>query len=237
MLATRILRTLVLLAALLVGATNLACAQAPAAPMAAELPAPPTPTKLLVKAGMRLTHLFYLPGNQQSWQLVLPSSFGVEYRLQSHWSLYAQAEADISAGRAQRGRRGRGAAALPMPTTDLSVGVRSYLNPPAAANPWGNYLALEGTTELTQITLRGAGRGRRGAGAARLTPGVFALCGTQHRGPGRRWLYDLNAGLGIQVPPPYRADATVRPPWDVAAQVNLRVYFVNQPHSPQRSRH
>ena len=26
------------------------------------------------------------------------------------------------------------------------------------------------------------------------------------------------------------------PPWDVAAQVNLRVYLVNQPHSPRLSR-
>jgi hypothetical protein len=213
---------------LLAGLAGVARAQAvPALPLPARAAAP----KILVKAGMRLTHLFYLPDGR-TWQLVLPSSFGIEYRLQPHLSFYAQAEADIATGRQQRGRRIASPLPLPTPTTDVSLGARYYFNPPTAADAWGNYVALEGTAELSQLAVRG--RGRRTRPSARLMPGVFALCGTQHRGPGHRLLYDLNAGLGIEAPPSYAADAAVRPPWDVAAQVNLRVYLVNQPH---RSRH
>lgn len=184
--------------------------------------APPAAPKLLVKAGLRLTHLFYLPDNQ-SWQLVLPSSLGLEYRLKPTLSLYAQLEADISASRKPRGRRST--VALPTPTTDFSLGARYYFDQP---NPgrWGNYVALETAFEFTQLGLRG--RGRRSQPTARVTPGVFAFCGTQNRGPGRLLLYDLNAGLGIQAPPPYAAESVVKRPWDVAGQVNLRVYFVNQ---------
>jgi hypothetical protein len=69
----------------------------------------------------------------------------------------------------------------------------------------------------------------------RITPALFVLCGTQHRGPGRRLLYDLNAGLGIEAPPAYSAEANTRPPWDVAAQINLRVYVANQRHPAKTS--
>ncbi|MFC6221916.1 hypothetical protein ACFP2F_01585 [Hymenobacter artigasi] len=232
MLAARILRTLVLSASLPAGFTGVAHAQTALAQSVPALPAAPTQPKLTLKAGMRLTHLFCLPGTSGTWQVVLPSSFGIEYRLKPHFSLYALAEADISAGRAPWGRRG--AAALPTPTTDVSVGTRYYFNEASSAHPWGNYLALEGTAELSQLAVRG--RGRKARPSARFTPGVFVLCGTQHRGPGRRLLYDLNAGLGIQAPPAYTTDAAVRPPWDVAAQLNLRVYLVNQPHSSRQSR-
>lgn len=192
--------------------------------------------KLLLKSGLRLTHLFYLP-DARSWQLLLPLSFGLEYRLRPQFSAYAQAETDISAGRAPRGRRG--AVLLPTPGTSLSLGGRYYFNQPAAAQassePWGNYVALEASTELTQISSR---RGRRGRGLSvgRVTPALFALCGTQHRGPGRHLLYDLNAGLGIEAPPAYAAEAGTRPPWDVAAQVNLRVYVANQHHAAKPGR-
>ena len=67
----------------------------------------------------------------------------------------------------------------------------------------------------------------------RVTPALFALCGTQHRGPGRRLLYDLNAGLGIEAHPAYTAEAAL--PWDVAAQVNLRVYIANQRHAAKKT--
>lgn len=67
-------------------------------------------------------------------------------------------------------------------------------------------------------------------------PVLFVLCGTQHRGPGRRQLYNLNAGLGIEAPPAYSAEAAIRPPWDVAAQLNLRVYFVNERHTAQSNK-
>ena len=192
--------------------------------------------KLLLKSGLRLTHLFYLP-DARSWQLLLPISFGLEYRLRPRLSAYAQAEADISAGRAARGRRG--SPLLPTPSTGISLGARYYFNQPAASQtspePWGNYLALEASTELAQISSR---RGRRGRGLSvgRVTPALFVLCGTQHRGPGRRLLYDLNAGLGIEAPPAYSAEAATRPPWDVAAQLNLRVYFVNQRHTAKNSK-
>lgn len=232
MLAACSLKILVLSTILPVSFTGAAHAQtAPVQPVPT-LPAAPTQPRLLLKAGMRLTHLFCLPGSSGTWQLVLPSSFGVEYRFRPHFSLYALAEADISAGRAPRGRRG--ATALPTPTIDVSVGTRYYFNEASSANPWGNYLALEGSAELSQLAVRG--RGRKARPTARFTPGVFVLCGTQHRGPGRRLLYDLNAGLGIQAPPAYTTDAAVRPPWDVAAQLNLRVYLVNQPHSSHPNR-
>lgn len=229
---SRILRILMVSAGLLPGLASPAAAQLVSNPSP-----PPASPKLLVKAGLRLTHLFYLPDGR-AIQLILPASFGAEYRLQPRFSLYAQAEADISAGRAGRGRR----SVLPLPTatTDLSLGTRYYFNQPRAdtarrAAAWGNYLALEATAELTQINLRG--RGRRGGGTARITPGVFAFCGTQHRGPGRRLLYDLNAGLGIRVPPLYAAESAVKRPWDVAGQVNLRVYLVNQTRAAKPGRH
>lgn len=233
MLAARILSALVLSSTVLpIGFVGVAHAQSAPVQLVPALPVAPAQPKLLMKAGLRLTHLFYLPNGSGTWQLVLPSSLGVEYRLRPRLSLYAQAEADISAGRAPRGRRR--AAALPTPTTDVSVGTRYYFNEATASDPWGDYVALEGTAELAQLGLRG--RGRKARPSARLTPGVFALYGTQHWGPGRRLLYDLNAGLGIQAPPAYATDAAISPPWDVAAQVNLRVYLVNQPHSPRLSR-
>ncbi|WP_201987690.1 hypothetical protein [Hymenobacter rubidus] len=237
MLVTQTLRNLFLGAGtLLAVAHGRACAQAvattQAAAVAVEAPVPP---RLLVKAGLRLSHLFYQP-NGRSWQLILPSSFGCEYRLRPQVSLYAQLEADISAGRAQRGRRN--AATLPTPTSDLSFGARYYFNQPVprpSAERWGNYVAFEAEAELSQLGQRG--RGRQARGLLRFTPGVFALCGTQHRGPGRRLIYDLNAGLGLQAPPPYTVEAPTRPAWDVAAQVGLRVLLVNQPHALKKARH
>jgi hypothetical protein len=219
------LRVLALSLGLLPGPALTALAQpigATAPPVAEASP------KWLLKSGLRLTHLFYLP-DSRNWQLVLPSSLGLEYRLEPRFSLYAQAEADVSAGRGTRGRRGR--ATLPAASTSLGVGARYYFNQPAAAGPphqaerWGNYLALEFNAELAQ----GAQRGRRGRGpnAGLATPAVFAFYGAQHSGPGRRLLYDVNAGLGIEAPA-YASEPRASHPWDVVAQVNLRAYVVNQ---------
>ena len=191
--------------------------------------------KLLLKSGLRLTHLVYLP-DARTWQLLLPLSFGLEYRLHPRFSAYAQAEADISAGRAPRGRRG---SPLPVPGTSLSLGARYYFNQPATSQasiePWGNYVALEASTALTQP---GSRRGQRGRGLrlGSVTPALFVLCGTQHRGPGRRLLYDLNAGLGLEAPPAYSPEAAIRPSWDVAAQINLRVYLANRHRTVKISR-
>ncbi len=220
MLAARTLKLLTFSIGLLPGLVPAAAAQP--TPPATAAPVPPGVPRLLLKAGLRLNHLFYLP-DQQSWQLVLPSSLGLEYRLTPRFGLYGQLEADLAAGRGPRGRR--------------SLGARYYFNQPAAANaparpePWGNYLALEGSAELAQIG-RG-GRRSRNLTVGRVTPALFALCGTQHGGPGRRLLYDLNAGLGIVAPPAYARESRMSPPWSVASQVNLRVYLVNHHRPPK----
>lgn len=200
----------------------------------AALPAAPVfaSPKLLLKAGLRLTHLFYLP-DYRSFQLVLPMSFGVEYRLNPHLSLFAQAEADMAAGQAPRGRR---SGATPGSGASLGLGGRYYFNQArtrcngAPPECWGNYLALETNTDLSATgRLRGSGRSRAGGrrSLTRLTPSVFVLLGAQHAIAGRRLLYDLNAGLGCEAPPPYTAEGAGSPSWNVAAQVNLRVYLVN----------
>jgi hypothetical protein len=201
-----------------------------AAPPASASPSP----RLLLKAGLRLNHLFYQPGSRQSWQLVLPSSLGFEYRLNSQFSLYLQTEADISAGRATRSRRG---VVLPTATTNLSLGARYYFNQSRtsgsqdALERWGNYVALEGSAELAQS--RQLGRRNRAQSLGRVRPAVFALCGTQHAGAGHRMLYDLNAGIGLEVPASYASDPKAKRPWDVATQVNLRVYLVNHRRAPK----
>ena len=240
--------TLASLALALLGRAEIIAAQTPAvlpsaAPAAisaatATAPAVVSP-RFLLKAGAQLTHLFYLPDNQ-SWQMVFPASLGLEYRLNPRFSLLARAEADIAAGRAPRGRRG----SLQSPAAGAAqgLGARYYFNqgrqrrPDAPAEPWGNYLAFETSTDLSAAgRLRGARRGKRGASSlTRLTPSIFVLLGTQHRGPGRHLLYDLSAGVGLEAPPPYALDATMSRPWEMASQVNLRVYLTNAGRSPRR---
>lgn len=212
-------------------------ATAPAAPT--DLPPSPAPTnapvsapKFLFKSGLRLTHLFYLP-DYRSWQLVLPISFGVEYRFRPGVSLLVQAEADIPAGRAPRGRRG--SIFSPTPGASLGLGGRYYFNharlryPGAPAECWGNYLALETNTNLSAVGRPRGGASGRGQGIlVRFTPSLFVLLGGQHAMPGRRLLYDLNAGLGVEAPPPYLIDPGMSTSWNVAAQLNLWVYLVNR---------
>ena len=240
MLTTRIIGILGMSIGLLSAAPAQAHAQAaPARAVPDSLP--PSP-RLLLKAGLRLTHLFYQPG-RQSWQLVLPSSFGIEYRLQPQFSLYAQVEADVSATRGGRGRRSTSSSLAPTPSTGLGVGARFYFNQPSSTNgktqtqsePWGSYLALEASADATQLAQRGR-RGRGGVSFGQVTPALFALYGTQRSGPGRHLLFDLNAGLGIEAPPAYTFDSKRSRPWDVAAQVNLRVYAMNHRRSPKPSK-
>ncbi len=214
-------------------APDAAAVAAPATSIPAPAPAetPVISPRFLFKTGLRLTHLFYLP-DRSSWQLVLPVSFGIEYRFRPAFSLFVQGEADLAAGRAPRGRRGF----APASGASLGFGGRYYFNQARArcagtpAECWGNYLTLETNTDLSAAgRLRGGGRGRgRGAqGLTRLTPSLFVLLGTQHAVPGRRLLYDLNAGLGLEAPPPYLTEGGGSPSWNVAAQLNLRVYLVN----------
>lgn len=219
---------------------------APAPPVAAAAGAAPeaTPTaaspRFLLKGGLQLTHLFYLP-DHLGWQLIFPTSLGFEYRLNPRFSLLARAEADVAAGRAPRGRRGGNLA--PAPGAALGLGARYYFNQSRAlcagapAECWGSYLALETSTDLSAAgRLRGGARSRRRGAASltRFTPSVFVLVGTQHQGPGRHMLYDLSAGLGIEAPPSYATDATISRPWEMASQVNLRVYFVNQTRAKRK---
>ncbi|MCI1188062.1 hypothetical protein MON38_11580 [Hymenobacter sp. DH14] len=210
---------------------------------APETSAPSAPAvaspRFLLKAGLQLTHLFYLP-DHLGWQLVFPASLGFEYRLNPKFSLLARAEADIAAGRAPRGRRGGPQA--PAAGAAFGLEARYYFNQSRArcagapAECWGNYVAFETSTDLSAAgRLRGGARSRkRGASSlTRFTPSAFVLVGTQHRGPGRHLLYDLSAGLGLEAPPPYAADATISRPWEMASQLNLRVYFSNSTRAPR----
>ncbi len=160
-------------------------------------------------------------------------SFGVEYRVRPALSLFAQAEVDLAAGRASRGRR---SSLTPNAGASLGLGGRYYFNQArvrcsgAPTECWGNYVALETSTDLSAAgRLRGGGRprGRGSRSLTRLTPSVFVLLGAQHAISGCCLLYDLNAGLGLEAPPPYIAEGGGNPSWNVAAQVNLRVYLVN----------
>ena len=57
-----------------------------------------------------------------------------------------------------------------------------------------------------------------------LTPSISAFWGTQHL-LRRALLYDLNAGLGLQMPTYYNYESLVPAHYNVAAQVNIRLYW------------
>jgi hypothetical protein len=186
----------------------------------------PMPPSVLVKAGLRLTHFSYSPGSQ-AWRLVVPFSLGVEYRLVPRLSVYSQAEADFQASRMATGRRRRQGAALP--NAALALGLRYYYNQPATGKPqrnttlYGNYLALEGGVERNEVTAAYVSRTRRQTPAS-LTPGIYAFWGTQHQ-LRRSLLYDLNAGLGVQMPAYYNYESIVPAHYNLAAQVNIRIFW------------
>jgi hypothetical protein len=184
----------------------------------------PRPPHLLLKAGLRLTHFSYSPGSQ-SWRVVVPFSLGAEYRLAPRFSVYSQAEADWQASRANGRRR----QATALPNTILALGLRYYYSQPAKGKPlhsntlYGGYLALEGNVERSQIAATYISRSRRQTPSS-LTPGMYAFWGMQHR-LRRSLLYDLNAGLGMQTPAYYNYESIVPAHYQVAAQVNIRVYW------------
>lgn len=184
----------------------------------------PVPPHVLLKAGLRLTHFSYSPGSQ-AWRVVVPFSLGAEYRLAPRFSVYSQLEADLQASRATNGRRRQATA---VPSTSLAFGLRYYYGQPAQGKPprsnslYGSYLALEGNVERSEVTATYVSRSRRQTPTS-LTPGVYAFWGTQHR-LRRSLLYDLNAGLGVQTPPYYSYESIVPAHYQVAAQVNIRVY-------------
>ncbi|QKG54525.1 hypothetical protein [Hymenobacter sp. BRD67] len=136
------------------------------------------PPKLLLKAGLRLTHLRYTH-DSQSWQLLLPLSLGAEYRVAPRASFYTHFEADMlttyTAARRRGGQRGG------LPAASVAVGVRYYYGHAHQAAPvFGRYLALEGSADWEQLAAPGVvvmGGGRRRSTPAALTPGVYVLWG------------------------------------------------------------
>ena len=181
---------------------------------------------LLLKAGLRLTHLRYARDNQ-SWQFQLPLSLGAEYRLAPRLSAYTQLEADVQAsytnGRRRATRRNALSAAA------VALGVRYYYGrAPQRVPRFGRYLALEGTTEWEQLSaLRqlGGRRTTRLTTPSVLTPGVYTLWGVQHRLRGHTF-YDLNAGVGVLAPPYYNFERPgTATHWNVGGQANIRLYL------------
>ena len=206
----------------LLALTQVAAAQVTAADSVPRL----VPPHVLLKAGLRLTHFSYSPGSQ-AWRVVVPFSLGAEYRLVPRFSVYSQVEADLQASRAPNGRRRQATA---VPSTALALGLRYYYGQPAKGHSlrnnslYGSYLALEGNVERSEVTAAVVGRSTRRQTPTSLTPGVYAFWGTQHR-LRRALLYDLNAGLGVQMPPYYSYESIVPAHYQVAAQVNIRVYW------------
>ena len=113
----------------------------------------PAPSRVLLKAGLRLTHFSY-SGSSQTWRVVVPLSVGAEYRLLPRLAFYGQADADLQASRAA-GRRG--ARRNLLPSAALGLGLRYYYRQPdqghprRTTSPFGNYLALEGSVERTEL--------------------------------------------------------------------------------------
>jgi hypothetical protein len=185
------------------------------------------PPRVLLKAGLRLTHFSY-SGSSSAWRVVVPLSVGAEYRLTSRLAFYGQADTDLQASR-NAGRRG-GQRNL-LPSAALGLGIRYYYSQPGQQHPrrttsaFGSYLALEGNIERTELTgtYLTVNSARRQTPTS-LTPGVYAYWGTQHR-LRRGMLYDVNAGLGWQAPPYYNYESPAPAHYDLTAQVNLRVYW------------
>ncbi len=205
---------------LLLGAGLLAFAR----PALAQRSAPDSvqrPSSLLLKVGLRLTHLRYTY-DSKSWQVQLPLSLGVEYRVAPRLSLYTQLEADMQANYTTARRRATRSNALA--AANVALGARYYYGGGARAVPrFGRYVALEGTTDWAQLPVARL-RARRTTPTV-LTPGVYALWGVQHRLRGHTY-YDLNAGAGLLAPAYYnfeRPGSATR--WNVGGQANIRLYL------------
>lgn len=182
------------------------------------------PRSLLLKAGLRLTHLRYASDNT-SWQVQLPLSLGAEYRVASRLSVYTQLEADMQASGTTARRRTTRRGALAAATAAL--GARYYYGGgPRAVPRFGRYVALEGTADWEQLTAVRRPRTRGGSTTpAVLTPGVYALWGVQHRLRGHSY-YDMSAGAGLLAPAYYNVE---RPSsasrWNVGGQATIRFYL------------
>jgi len=198
-----------------------------ARPAAAQPAAPDSiPRPLLLKAGLRLTHLRYAH-DSKSWQFLLPLSLGAEYRLAPRLSVYTQFEADMQATYTSNRRRATRRSTLA--AASVALGARYYCGGGPQAGPrFGRYLALEGSADWEQLTdarwLRARSSGRRATPAV-LTPGIYALWGVQQR-LRRHAYYDVSAGAGLLAPAYYnfeRPNTTNR--WNVGGQASIRLYF------------
>ncbi|MBJ6143281.1 hypothetical protein [Hymenobacter sp. BT559] len=189
----------------------------------------PVPPAVLLKVGLRATHISY-SANSQAWSLVVPLSLGAEYRLAPRFGFYGQVEADLQTGRTTIARRrGPSQAAVAVPSAALGVGLRYYYNQPRHGEPlrntnlYGSYLAVEGNIERNTVVGRYVSLSRRQATTG-LTPGLYAYWGTQHRLRGAL-LYDASAGLGFQAPTYYNFESIAPAHYNIAVQVNLRLYW------------
>jgi hypothetical protein len=200
-----------------------------ASPAAAQPAAPDStqhPRPLLLKAGLRLTHLRYTH-DSKSWQFLLPLSLGAEYRLAPRLNVYTQLEADMQAIYTSNRRRATRRSTLA--AASVALGVRYYYGGgPQAAPRFGRYLALEGTTDWEQLTdarwLRTSPNGRRATPAV-LTPGIYALWGVQHRLRHHTY-YDVSAGVGVLAPAYYNFERpSTATAWNVGGQASIRLYF------------
>lgn len=188
----------------------------------------PHPRALLLKAGLRLTHLRY-SHDSKSWQVLLPLSLGAEYRVAPRLSFYTQFETDLQAS-STAGRR-RAAQPNALAAASAALGARYYYGPArhGMVPRFGRYLALEGSADWEQlpnarrIAARGPGRGR--TTPAVLTPGVYVLWGVQHR-LHRHTYYDISAGGGVLAPAYYNYERpSTASRWNVGGQATIRFYF------------
>lgn len=188
----------------------------------------PVPPAVLLKVGLRATHISY-SANSQAWSLVVPLSLGAEYRLAPRFGFYGQVEADLQTSRTAAVRRRPSRAAVAVPSAALGVGLRYYYNQPRRGEPlrnanlYGSYLAVEGNIERNTVAGRYVSLSRRQATTG-LTPGLYAYWGTQYRLRGAL-LYDASAGLGFQAPTYYNFESIAPAHYNIAVQVNLRLYW------------
>jgi hypothetical protein len=216
---------------LLTGLTGFA--QTLASPSTSEKAAEPLTDKVQVRVGLNAARIFR-HGNYYGLGSRVPLSAGVEYALNRRFSLYGQADADLGLFRNDPGRK---VDSPLLPTGALSIGGRYYYNQAGRARHdrargsfVANYLAAELHTEMLRtpefvITTPYPNLEGYYTYRTSYTPTLNLLWGMQRR-LGSRFLFDLNAGVGIG---PTRSDAHFggysAGGLNLSTQINLGVYF------------
>ncbi|WP_375418367.1 hypothetical protein [uncultured Hymenobacter sp.] len=196
------------------------------------------PRRWLLKAGLSPGRLLPQTGSN-GFQARISPSIGLEYQLSPRFTLSGQAEADFTFPRRsyylpyyQRVRQSL------VPAAEAGLMLRYYYNQAGRARhnrahgPFvGNYLALGTSTEAREYFFEDYySTGSAATDIKRrysLTPNAILYWGLQRR-LGQRFLYDFNAGIGLQanyypgLPTPY----TFRYGPDGIFDLNLRLYFV-----------